>query len=840
VKKLVALLVVLCPLAAAGQALSGVGAVLHPLNLHDTDDLKDQVTFANGPRLIPSNGGIWFLESNADRIAYSLNGTITEWPIRSHDYVNPYRSIAANPSDFELDGTTIWFVENGTSGIELNESVFAKLDTVTNEMTEWILPVSKPAGFVRNPDGTVWIAMSQGSLIRLDLNALTVETYRGIYSFAYSGMVQGPNGDLYLTDFGNNRIARVDPTTLMETSWQPFNPAVVHSEPTQPTLDGAGNVYVAEVVSGGSIGRLNPETGEYDRFGAGFLLDPTHFFLSGNFIYAVETDTSGGDGRFVVIDKTLAPEITIQTTPVTDQLVPPKTPLANATVRTTTLVPITFASVDHAPDSAVAASTPKEGISRFTLPSGSFLPTSTSYSIASVGGKIVSGVRGALAEFTLLPVGNPTDLVVPLAIGSKDGAIKTDFTIYAGAAPTGAVISTFYSTPVPPPPVRAFGVGPSTTLTVPDALGASQMNVGDAFGTVVFTPTIADAPNTDAMTRTYRLRADGGTYGFTVPAQRESAGLAAGSTAALFLQTHSSETSILGIFSPTGANGTATLHGPDGSIRGAFPFFVPANNRQESNPAFATFGADAEDGDYVTFDVQAGTVFPYVVLFQQTGDAALELPVAPASDFVFPVAGSGPDAGGNVVSELLFANPSSSQTAHVTLDFFPASSVPPSASAITVPPGGTTVVRYENPALGFGSVVVKSSVPIDGTARFANRTPAGDYASTAAPVVGASTSGRFLVSSDTRLHRTLFLYNRGTAGTVLFTFRDVHGAIGKLEVPIGDHRLFVLGNVGGHVGAAGGRLEYSGSAGTALYGWLAATDNLTGDSDAQAALAVTP
>jgi len=68
----------------------------------------------------------------------------------------------------------------------------------------------------------------------------------------------------------------------------------------------------------------------------------------------------------------------------------------------------------------------------------------------------------------------------------------------------------------------------------------------------------------------------------------------------------------------------------------------------------------------------------------------------------------------------------------------------------------------------------------------------------------------------------------------------VHGAIGKLEVPIGDHRLFVLGNVSTHVGAAGGRLEYAGSAGTALYGWLAATDNLTGDSDAQAALPLTP
>ncbi len=835
-------MVVLCPLAAAGQGSTvfGLGAVVHPLNQHDTNDLKDQVTFANGPRMVSADGGIWFLESNADRIAFFQSGTITEWPIRSHGYSDPYRSIGANPSDFEIDGTDVWFVENGTSGIDLNESVFAKLDTVTNQMTEWILPVSKPAGFVREPDGTVWIAMSQGSLVHLDLNSLSIQTFRGAFSFAYSGIVAGPDGYLYLTDFGNNRIVRVDPATLVEISWQPFDPNVVHSEPTQPTLDGAGNIYVAEVVSGGSIARLDPVTGEYERFGAGYLLDPTHFFLQGNFIYAVETDPGGGDGRFVIVDKNAAPNLTIQTIPVTDTLVPPTTPLVPARVRTTTLVPLTFASADDPPDSSIVASTPVTGISRFTLPSGSLLPTSTSYSILPVGGKIVSGVRGALAEFTLLPAGNPTDLVVPMAIGSKSGAIRTDFTLYDGTAPTGSVIASFFATPVPPPAEKAYGVGPSTTLTVTDALGTGGLNVGDAFGSVVFTPTLADAPNTQAMTRTYVVRGDGGTYGFSVPAERSSSGLAPGSAGALFLQTQAGETSILGIYSPTGGSGVATLHGPDGSVRGSFPFTLPANNRQESNPAFTAFGVDPESGDYVTFDIAAGNIFPYAALYEQTGDAALELPVVPASDFVFPVAGSGPGAGGTVVSELVFANPSASQAASVTLDFFPATSAAPFATPVSVPPGGTTIVRYEDPSAGFGSVVVKSSLPIDGTARFANRTAAGDFASTARPVSSSSTSGRFLVSSDTRLHRTLFLYNRGTAGTVLFTFRDAHGAITKLQVSVGDHRLLVLGNVGTLVGAAGGRIEFTGSAGTSLYGWLAATDNVTGDSDAQESLPLSP
>jgi hypothetical protein len=162
VKKLLVALFALCPLVSGAQVIFTSGAVVHPLSKHDTNDLKDQVTFANGPRLVPQNGGVWFLESNADRIAFFQDDTIKEWPIRSRTYDNPYRSIGASPADFEVDGTTIWFIENGSSGIELQQSVFGRLDTITNEMTEWILPLSKPAGFVREPTAP-WIAMSQGS-----------------------------------------------------------------------------------------------------------------------------------------------------------------------------------------------------------------------------------------------------------------------------------------------------------------------------------------------------------------------------------------------------------------------------------------------------------------------------------------------------------------------------------------------------------------------------------------------------------------------------------------------------------------------------------------------------
>jgi len=709
VKKLLVALVALCPLVLSAQTtVFTVSATVHPLNTHDTNDVKNTTTFANGPRLVAQNGGVWFLESNADRIAFFQNDTITEWPIRSHSYTDPFRSIGANPADFEVDGSVIWFVENGNSGIDLQESVFGKLDTTTNVMTEWVMPVSKPAGFVREPDGTVWIAMSQGSLVHLDLQSLQVTAYRSPASFAYSGITAGSDGNLYLSDFGNSRIVRIDPATLTETAWQEFDPKIARSLPTQPTLDGAGNVYVVEDINGGAVGRLNLATGEYDRFGAGFLLNPTHFFLQGNFVYAVETDSSGGDGRFVIVDTNKAAMLKVATTPVENTLT--SLPEPAAVVRTFTLVPNTFQSSDKPPDASILATVPTTGISRFTLPSGKLLSTSTSYSIAPINGKIVSGVRGALAEFTLLPAGNPTDLVVPIAFNSASGAVRTDFVLFDAKAPTGSLVAEFFANPVPPPPLKSYGVPEHHTLTVANGLGSAELNVGDNSGSLLFTPHVGDTGNYEVETRSYVVRPDGGTYGFALTADTASSGLTGASDGTLFLGTQPGEISIFGVYSPTGATGTAILHGAGGGVRGTAPFFLTENNRQESNPAFAAFGVPAEPGDTITFDVASGTIFPYATLFEATGDAAVATPVFPGTDFVAPIAGSSPSAGGSIVSEILLSNPSATVAATVSLAFFPVDAAePPTAVSTIVPPGESAVVPYEDLSTGFGSVIVKAS-----------------------------------------------------------------------------------------------------------------------------------
>jgi streptogramin lyase len=830
----------LLPAWLGAQTISGVGAVLHPLNRHITDTDTNLITFADGPRLVPSDGGIWFLEANADRIAFFKNDVVTEWPIRSHDYRDPYRSIGANPADFELDpdGKTIWFVENGNSGIDVNESIFARLDTTTDALTEWILPISKPAGFLRLPGGIVWLPMSQGSLVKLDLNTLAVVAYRGSDSLGYSGMILGPDSDFYLSDYGSNRLVRIDPQTLTETAWQPFDPVTKgRVNMSQPTLDGAGNFWIAEDVNGGSLARLSLATGEYDRFGAGNLLSPTHFFVQGNLVYAVETDSLGGDGRIVVVDTNTVNVDKVTTTPKSASLV--TLPLASATFRTTTLTPITFQSSDSPPDGLVVASSPQTGISRFTLPHGTVFPSTTSYSIATIGGKVLAGVRGALTEFTLLPEAPPTDLVVPVAVNSANTVIRTDFLFFNSKAQTGKLTATFYSSPVPPSPSKGYTFGAGVTFNVENALGPAELKVGDAAGSVRFTPFSGDEGAYQALTRSYALVANNGSYGFSLPAQLVSAGVTAGS--ALFLHTQSDEASSFGIYSPTGGSGTATLHGADGATRGSYSFFLPANNRQEFDPAFSAFGASAEAGSYITFSLSSGSLFPFSAIRQQTGDVAVALPVAPATTAIFPVVGARTNGGGSSnITDILLANSDFSNAATATLTFYPLDPAKPSSSAsVTLPPGSSRTVPYRDPAEGFGALVVAATIPVCAQARYANHTPAGDYAGLASPVAPVA-HARFLLSPDPHLRNNLMIFNGGDAGRANVLLYDAAGALqenfGFAMVP---HRLLILFDVSSYSNLSnGGRIEVFSDEGAQLSSWLASSDRVTGDPDAQPPQAV--
>src|SRR5262249_61709803 len=103
-------------------------------------------------------------------------------------------------------------------------AMVSALGRVAGALGEWGMPGSKPAGFWRAPDGKVWIPQTDGRLQSLDMNTLQVIDYKSrsddgkVFTFAISDIVYGPDGALWMVDFGNNRIVRDEPGGATETS----------------------------------------------------------------------------------------------------------------------------------------------------------------------------------------------------------------------------------------------------------------------------------------------------------------------------------------------------------------------------------------------------------------------------------------------------------------------------------------------------------------------------------------------------------------------------------------------------------------------------------------------
>ena len=99
----------------------------------------------NGVRVkVAPDGSVWFLEASADRVGRAARarssptgscGRTTIW--------GPTRSISSSTA------TNVWILESGQSQIAAGRCTIARLDTVTNQVTEWVIPGSIPAAFYR-------------------------------------------------------------------------------------------------------------------------------------------------------------------------------------------------------------------------------------------------------------------------------------------------------------------------------------------------------------------------------------------------------------------------------------------------------------------------------------------------------------------------------------------------------------------------------------------------------------------------------------------------------------------------------------------------------------------
>jgi len=786
-----------------------------------------------------ADGSVWFLLPANDRIARLTGETMRQWQIRTD------RNLGAHPVDFEIEGDIVWFIETGQSQIDSNQSVFARLDTATGQLREWVVPGARPAGFHRTADGKVWLPQTDRRLQLLDLTSLEVVDYvsfdsAGRKTIAYADLAVAPDGALWLADFGNNRIVRYETDAATETSWTLLDPRSGFLNPSQIGFDERGFLWIAQR-AGGSVDRFDPATGELRSY-PGFD-QPNHFDFFAGRVYV--TEGVSGNGRVVVLDSAIAVSTSQTLLPQTLEVreFPNR---RRAVLRNSTITPTAFnTKTDAIPEADLKVSTNLPGILRTEFPSRN------AYGIDVAGGVVWVGSDGRLARILLQTIGTPADLSVPLASqfpGPPESQIRIAITLHnRGTQPITGEALYLFSAGAAAGRV-AFTLAPGETRVLDDAFKDAGTPPALLFGPVRLRVTSGDAADLVSSVRTVRTREDGAAFGFAIPARSAAESLNAGASATLFTGARAAEVSVFGFFSPSGAEATATLLSPDGVVRGSLPISVVTNVAQEFNPAASAFGVAPQPGDVIRISVASGTLQPYVSAFDPgSGDVAFSQPVSAGLDQILPNMELMEGADGTrLESDVFLSNPDPANAASIALAYHPIEGGPDIVSTITLPPLASRAIANAvstlfNRSSGHGALMIFSDIPIAASARLASKKPEGDYAVFAAAldageIVRPGRAGLAIGAPQTETRRTdLLLFNRDDSGSATVTGFDAAGAeVGRLTVPLPLHHAVRVNSLFAALGVAEpitGHIRVEVSEGLRVYAWTMESDSVTGDPE---------
>ena len=796
------------------------------------------VTFAteanarvNGVKIeVDETGGVWFLESSADRVGVLRGNTITYWQLRASDH------LGANPVDFIREGNILWILESGQGDVPAGHCMIGKLDTTTGALREWDIPGSIPAAFWRAPDGTWWVPQSGGVIQNVNLDTLSVTNYRSQTTAAFADMVLGPDGNLWLVDFGNNRIVRYQPGAATDTYWVFPSANGARPNPSAIQFDSHGFLWMSQR-TGARMDRFDPATGMLATFYG--ILDPIHFAIFQDRVYVT---SALNPSQVSVLDPAINNSVPTQLTAVDETLL--STAAVNAVPRDLTITPTTFdTSPTQITASTIVVSAPSLGTLTTTLDS------TAGYGIAVSNGAVWMGTDGKLARMNLQTIGTPPDPTVPSALnlqGAANNKVRSDVTVAnVGSATISGDFLYLYSP-------GSFAARTPMTL----AAGATQVFT-DAFGNlgngallngpVRFRATAGSASDLVASVRSLRILPNGGSFGYNERAQSAANAINANGAATLFLGGRDDDVSVLGLYSSIGGTATLTLAAPDGTVRGTRTVDVPQNVSIEFNPAASGFGVAPEAGDVVRVAVTLGAIQPYVhILDAVSRDVAESTPAFAATDTVFPLVGTVIGAGNlSFISDVFLSNPGSTP-ANLSIAYYPLLvEGPPLVEPLTLAAGESRVLQsFLSEVFGItsgqGSILIASDVPVASAARIAARSSAGDYAGFAPGIPGSTgvsnASATFVGLPQIGARRTnLVLYNRGTAGTLSVSgFLPDGSPAGTLSLDVGDHVSSRIGSVFTALGVssiAGGRIRMDVPAGMNVYAWTAEVDGVTGDVD---------
>lgn len=675
---------------------------------------------ANGGRwdganvVLASDGSVWATSANENKIGkLSADGTkFTRWTMPKD----------AAPSFLlpEADGT-FWVAELG--GFQVG-----KFDPATNELKQWADASRRPTGFVKRPDGKLWIPETSGALALFDpaTGVFTYYTASEIASLSYPFLE--PDGSLWAADFLYGSLVRFAPDGKTAKRWALPNPL---SNPSKIFRGVDGALWVSLYV-GGELGRFVPATAELKTFLVG--VSPLPFDLANYNQRIVFSDQRlGYIGFFDPANATPYATKTLEVVDVTltEKVYPAVTP-------TTTVLEVATDDVLTSPATLVTGTVTDNLVEMSTN-------QSIAYGVAvdEARGKIWFGTIGGLTALQPSVPVTVNDITFPSAAsigGAGDVRWATQLVTWNRGTPdsTGATAAIRFTASLLPnewiagyAPGANFSVGAGQLFYRNDPIG-SEMGGPDSFGGLRVVPS-TQPTDLFAWSRTYLTRPDGGTLGFAWNGQRADAAVGPDETAFFLTPPDTGSRVNAGFLVLEEAKGSLVIVDAEGLERASVPFAWPGGYHYQWHRLFESLGLPRLASARVAFRVETGKVFPFGTAIDDASSDPIGLTVlrpkvaATLQSLPGVARGAGTMGSGSRTDVQLF-NPGV-DPATVRLEFRAAAAVDGPAPApglpsatVTVPPG--KVVALEDfllESLGldgvFGEIDVVSDVPLFAFAR---------------------------------------------------------------------------------------------------------------------------
>jgi virginiamycin B lyase len=207
-----------------------------------------------------SSGNVYFIESNANTIGMLApqTNTITEWAIQSNSSASSAgNNSAANDNIRQFNSLDVDPSNGNVYFIESNANTIGRLAPQTNTITEWAIQSNSTSinsialGFTGSNE--IYFADSSSNTIgSLDVNTNTITKWNipTANSLPTSIKFDSTTGNVYFIESNANTIGRLTPVSSEFTEWK------LQEKPSTIEIDSAGSVHYIDE-SGSKIVRMD-------------------------------------------------------------------------------------------------------------------------------------------------------------------------------------------------------------------------------------------------------------------------------------------------------------------------------------------------------------------------------------------------------------------------------------------------------------------------------------------------------------------------------------------------------------------------------------------------------